>query len=557
MTMHPIPDEALDEDIAILGRKGGGKSYTAKGIVERLLDMGRRVLVLDPLGVWAGLRTSADGERPGYGIAIFGGLHGDLPLEPAAAEPLARIIAAENLPAVIDLSELSKSAQQSFLLKFLHELRRANHEALTVVLEEADVFSPQQPQGDDSKALHAEIDWIARRGRFRGFRLLTITQRPARLSKDVLTQANMLIMHRLPSPQDQSAGLDWITSNGDLGKAKLVKDSLGSLKVGEAWVLAQQPHMLERTSFPRIKTLDTSATPKAGETRVEPKTLAQVDVSAIREALSQTGASNDEPKRDKVSKADLAAAEDHGYQRGLKEGRDIGYRQASHTAIVRVVDGLVGAAMLKGDGDALEAALATMRAWSPEDAPKARTAPPAVPATQVAPEPRKAPQRTPMAPRATSGTPAGHMKAGATLLGAIARYPDGISWADAAIVAGLMSGNGYFYGGKKYLISEGLVEERGDLVVARTITGTPAPLAEIVATWSAKLKKPGDQMLAKVAEAGSISQDHLAASLGIKTGNGYWYGGIKAMRSAGLTIDDKSGIRLSPLLAQARKDPTP
>lgn len=36
-----LPNEMLDSDIAILGRKGGGKSYTAKGIVERLLDMGR------------------------------------------------------------------------------------------------------------------------------------------------------------------------------------------------------------------------------------------------------------------------------------------------------------------------------------------------------------------------------------------------------------------------------------------------------------------------------------------------------------------------------------
>src|SRR5690606_16990650 len=49
---HPIPDAALDSDIAILGRKGGGKTFTSKGIVERLLDMKRRVLVLDPLGVW-------------------------------------------------------------------------------------------------------------------------------------------------------------------------------------------------------------------------------------------------------------------------------------------------------------------------------------------------------------------------------------------------------------------------------------------------------------------------------------------------------------------------
>jgi hypothetical protein len=48
---HPIPDAALDADIAILGKKGRGKTFTAKGVVERLLHMQRRVLVLDPLSV--------------------------------------------------------------------------------------------------------------------------------------------------------------------------------------------------------------------------------------------------------------------------------------------------------------------------------------------------------------------------------------------------------------------------------------------------------------------------------------------------------------------------
>jgi DNA helicase HerA-like ATPase len=45
---HPLPDAALEADIAILGKKGRGKTFTAKGIVERLLGMGRRVLILDP-----------------------------------------------------------------------------------------------------------------------------------------------------------------------------------------------------------------------------------------------------------------------------------------------------------------------------------------------------------------------------------------------------------------------------------------------------------------------------------------------------------------------------
>src|SRR5215469_16522180 len=52
LKLHPIPDAALDADIAILGKKGRGKTFTAKGIVERLLEMQRRVLVLDPLSTW-------------------------------------------------------------------------------------------------------------------------------------------------------------------------------------------------------------------------------------------------------------------------------------------------------------------------------------------------------------------------------------------------------------------------------------------------------------------------------------------------------------------------
>jgi DNA helicase HerA-like ATPase len=53
--MFPVlPDQALTADIAILGKKGRGKSYAAKGVAERLLDLGERVLILDPLGHWWG-----------------------------------------------------------------------------------------------------------------------------------------------------------------------------------------------------------------------------------------------------------------------------------------------------------------------------------------------------------------------------------------------------------------------------------------------------------------------------------------------------------------------
>lgn len=59
---HPLPDAALDADIAIPGQKGRGKTFAAKRIVERLLHMHRRLLALDPLSVWWGLKSGADGN---------------------------------------------------------------------------------------------------------------------------------------------------------------------------------------------------------------------------------------------------------------------------------------------------------------------------------------------------------------------------------------------------------------------------------------------------------------------------------------------------------------
>ena len=63
---YPISNATLDAgDIAIIGRKGTGKTYAAKGLVERLINRGRRVIVIDPMGIWWGLRVAADGRGAG------------------------------------------------------------------------------------------------------------------------------------------------------------------------------------------------------------------------------------------------------------------------------------------------------------------------------------------------------------------------------------------------------------------------------------------------------------------------------------------------------------
>ncbi|MBK8199184.1 MAG: DUF87 domain-containing protein [Acidobacteria bacterium] len=85
-----IPDEALDNHLAILGKTGAGKTVTAKGAVERLLDAGERVCIIDPTGAWWGLRLMADGKTPGYPVAIFGGSRADCGGHPMIEHPHTR-----------------------------------------------------------------------------------------------------------------------------------------------------------------------------------------------------------------------------------------------------------------------------------------------------------------------------------------------------------------------------------------------------------------------------------------------------------------------------------
>jgi hypothetical protein len=44
---HPIPLEALDDRLAFVGTSGSGKTYGAKGRVERLLSSAARCAVVD------------------------------------------------------------------------------------------------------------------------------------------------------------------------------------------------------------------------------------------------------------------------------------------------------------------------------------------------------------------------------------------------------------------------------------------------------------------------------------------------------------------------------
>lgn len=49
-------DDYVTQGTAILGIRGAGKTYTAKGIAEQMLDAKVPIIVFDAIGVWRYLK---------------------------------------------------------------------------------------------------------------------------------------------------------------------------------------------------------------------------------------------------------------------------------------------------------------------------------------------------------------------------------------------------------------------------------------------------------------------------------------------------------------------
>lgn len=287
MTRYPIPTAALDDRLAWLGTSGSGKTYNAGGGVERLLSAGARVVIVDPLDVWWGLRLKADGVKPAFPLVIFGGAHGDLPLTEQAGALIGETVATMSESCIVSLGGLpSKSAERRFMLAFLDAIYRKTDPRKTgpyhIVFDEADLWAPQK---SSEPMLQSRMEEIVRRGRIKGFIPWLITQRPAVLSKDVLSQADGLVAFKLTSSQDRDAVGGWIEGQADRAQGREILASLPTMQRGQGVVWVPGRGILSTVAFPAKTTFDSSRTPERGEVRRE-RALKPLDLSKLKDRLS-------------------------------------------------------------------------------------------------------------------------------------------------------------------------------------------------------------------------------------------------------------------------------
>lgn len=281
-----LPLDIITQSTGVLAKKGAGKTNLGVVIVEEAYAAGVPVVVVDPKGDWYGIRSGADGNpKGGLPIPVFGGLHGDIPLEPTAGAYLADLVREKGLSVVLDVSEFSGTDRRRFLTAFADRLYRIDsREPMLLMLEEAHEYIPQGVTGEDAKMVGV-FERIVKLGRWKGIGIMMMTQRSASLNKNVLTQVDNLFMLRTGSPQDRAAVQSWIAGHGD---AREIIDSLPGLATGEFWLWQPERGEPVRVRARMRNTYDAGATPKIGEKPRPPATLADVNLSEISSAMHET-----------------------------------------------------------------------------------------------------------------------------------------------------------------------------------------------------------------------------------------------------------------------------
>lgn len=490
-----LPEGVLALATAILGMRGTGKTTTAVVLVEEAIALNHPVVVIDPLDCWWGLRSSLDGKAAGHPVLLFGGTHADLPLEEHDARAIADLLVEHPWPAVLSLRALSKSAQRRFVAAFLEHLYLRKGEPgkrtpLLVVVDEASTFAPQNVHGETARSLGA-IEDLVRRGRTSGFGVVLIDQRAASVSKDVLSQVELLVAHRHKGPHDRKALQEWVSAHDPGDRGETFMGTLATLEIGEAWFwFPGRQDIFERVQVRQRTTWDSSGTPDRDDrARARKQTMARPDATVWRQRLEGARPVPEPKKAGKGSAAPAPNPELEAQLTRVRGERDEARSEAAAlqgrlNAALRVLDAL---------RETLAAGAPPPEPAAPGPAPRpgaatSRTKPPA-PAEEL-PKVRVRPATPPPTPPDSNGhAPSRRSDGYSRILTALAQCTEPISVEALGLRARLSSSTGSFGQHLAQARREGLVEgtrralqltEAGRRQLAHV---APLPTGSALATW--------------------------------------------------------------------------
>jgi DNA helicase HerA-like ATPase len=232
----------------LTGKSGSGKSNSMSVVAEQLLDGGYPLMIVDTDGEYYGLKEQYELLHVGADEEC------DIQVTSDHAEKLASLALEKNVPIILDLSGFLKDEDANALLlavaRHLFAKAKKLKQPFLLAVEEIHEYVPE---GGGLSDVGEMLVKIAKRGRKHGLGITGISQRPANVKKDFITQCDWMVWHRLTWHND----------------TKVVKRILGSeyadaiedMSDGEAFVVTDWNDAVRRMQWQRKQTFDAGATP--------------------------------------------------------------------------------------------------------------------------------------------------------------------------------------------------------------------------------------------------------------------------------------------------------
>ncbi|WP_226007323.1 helicase HerA domain-containing protein [Natrinema salinisoli] len=256
----------------VTGKSGSGKSNTASVIAEELLEAGYPLLIVDTDGEYYGLKEEYEMLHAGADEEC------DIQIGPEHAEQMATLALEENVPVILDVSGyLDEDVADELLREVARNLfvkEKKLKKPFLLVVEEVHEYIPEGGGVGETGNLLIKI---SKRGRKHGLGIVGISQRPADVKKDFITQANWLVWHRLTWDNDTKV----VGRIIDTEYKELVSD----LDDGQAFVQTDWTEIdVRKVQFRRKRTFDAGATPGLDDfERPELKSVSDALVGDLQE----------------------------------------------------------------------------------------------------------------------------------------------------------------------------------------------------------------------------------------------------------------------------------
>ncbi|WP_144900978.1 ATP-binding protein [Halobellus captivus] len=294
----------------ITGKSGSGKSNTASVIIENLLSNNFPVLIVDTDGEYYGLKEQFELLHAGADEEC------DIVVSAEHAEKLAHLALEQNVPIILDVSGYLEESEAQELLtevaKRLFAKEKKLKKPFLMLIEECHEYIPEGGGMTEAGKLLIKI---GKRGRKHGLGIVGISQRPADVKKDFITQCDWLVWHRLT----------WNNDTKVVGRilGSEYADAIEEMDDGEAFLVTDWSDSLRRVKFHKKQTFDAGATPGLDDfQRPDLKSIDGDLVSELQE-ISDERAQRESEIADLRQELETKEAKIRQLERELEEARDL------------------------------------------------------------------------------------------------------------------------------------------------------------------------------------------------------------------------------------------